>query len=82
LAVFEQIIDTTLKRRREREKGVMSLFGDWGDDDTGSDGVAVEGFDERTDPRSSSTRPNSSATRRRCSGCTCPTIHCSASRRR
>ncbi len=33
LAVFEQIIDTTLTRRRERSQGVMSLFGDWGDDD-------------------------------------------------
>ena len=31
LTVFEHIIDTTVKRRREREKGVMSLFGDWGD---------------------------------------------------
>jgi DNA polymerase III subunit alpha len=49
LTVFEHIIDTTLKRRREREKGVMSLFGDWGDADTGSDGAAVEGFDERTE---------------------------------
>ena len=27
--VFEQIIDTTLSRRRERDQGVMSLFGDW-----------------------------------------------------
>jgi DNA polymerase III subunit alpha len=49
LTVFEHIIDTTVKRRREREKGVMSLFGDWGDADaaesaTGSD----DGFDERT----------------------------------
>ena len=53
LTVFEHIIDTTVKRRREREKGVMSLFGDWGGP---SDGVGVEadassgeGFDERTD---------------------------------
>ena len=29
LAVFEQIIDTTVIRRRERDQGVMSLFGDW-----------------------------------------------------
>ena len=28
LMVFEQIIDTTLVRRRERDQGVMSLFGD------------------------------------------------------
>ena len=40
LAVFEQIIDTTLVRRRERDQGVMSLFGDLGDDESG-------GFSER-----------------------------------
>jgi DNA polymerase-3 subunit alpha len=38
--VFEQIIDATLVRRRERDQGVMSLFGDIGGDDSG-------GFDER-----------------------------------
>ncbi len=31
--VFEQIIDRTLVRRREREQGVMSLFGDVSDGD-------------------------------------------------
>ena len=42
--VFEQIVDRTLARRRERDLGVMSLFGDHGDDDAG----AVSGFhDER-----------------------------------
>ena len=35
LASFEQILDTTIERRRERDRGVMSLFGDWGD---GADG--------------------------------------------
>ena len=30
LQVFEQIIDATLQRRRERDQGVMSLFGDLG----------------------------------------------------
>ncbi|MGZ4767848.1 MAG: DNA polymerase III subunit alpha [Ilumatobacteraceae bacterium] len=40
LMVFEQIIDGTLIRRRERDQGVMSLFGDLGGD-------RVEGFDER-----------------------------------
>ena len=40
LMVFEQIIDTTLVRRRERDQGVMSLFGDY--DDSGGGG-----FDER-----------------------------------
>jgi DNA polymerase-3 subunit alpha len=42
LAAFEQIIDVTLERRRERDRGVMSLFGDW-------DEAAAEasGFDER-----------------------------------
>ncbi len=51
LTVFEHIIDTTVKRRREREKGVMSLFGDWGDGDGGSDAGSGsgDGFDERTD---------------------------------
>ena len=42
LMVFEQIIDGTLVRRRERDQGVMSLFGDLG-------GERVEGFDERVD---------------------------------
>ncbi len=40
LMVFEQIIDGTLVRRRERDQGVMSLFGDLGSD-------SAEGFDER-----------------------------------
>ena len=52
LTVFEHIIDSTVSRRREREKGVMSLFGDWGDGDatsatSGIDG-ATDGFSERT----------------------------------
>ncbi|MEZ5256053.1 MAG: hypothetical protein R2705_03930 [Ilumatobacteraceae bacterium] len=42
LAVFEQIIDTTIVRRRERDQGVMSLF-DLGADAEG----AAAGFDER-----------------------------------
>jgi len=40
LMVFEQIIDSTLVRRRERDQGVMSLFGDFDSGDAG-------GFDER-----------------------------------
>ena len=40
LMVFEQIIDTTVVRRRERDQGVMSLFGDFG-------GGGEGGFDER-----------------------------------
>ncbi len=40
LMVFEQIIDATLVRRRERDQGVMSLFGDLG-------GASLDGFDER-----------------------------------
>ncbi len=39
LMVFEQIIDSTVVRRRERDQGVMSLFGDMGGDS--------HGFDER-----------------------------------
>ncbi len=41
LMVFEQIIDTTLVRRRERDQGVMSLFGEL-------DAAAGGAFDERT----------------------------------
>ncbi len=41
LMVFEQIIDGTVVRRRERDQGVMSLFGDVGDDSVGG------GFSER-----------------------------------
>ena len=49
LTVFEHIIDTTVKRRREREKGVMSLFGDWdGDAHESSDAGAGDAFSERT----------------------------------
>lgn len=40
LWVFEQIMDMTLRRRREREQGVMSLFGDLGGGD---------GFEDRPD---------------------------------
>ncbi|MEX2628025.1 MAG: DNA polymerase III subunit alpha [Ilumatobacteraceae bacterium] len=47
LAVFEQIIDTTVVRRRERDKGVMSLFGEWGEADGSGGGVGDGGFDER-----------------------------------
>jgi DNA polymerase-3 subunit alpha len=42
LMVFEQIIDGTVVRRRERDQGVMSLFGDLGDESAGG------GFNERT----------------------------------
>jgi DNA polymerase-3 subunit alpha len=45
LAAFEQIIDVTLERRRERDRGVMSLFGDW--DDTPSASTSSS-FDERS----------------------------------
>lgn len=50
LTVFEHIIDTTVKRRREEEKGVMSLFGDWNDDAGagGGDSGGDDGFSERT----------------------------------
>jgi DNA polymerase-3 subunit alpha len=50
LAAFEQIIDVTIERRRERDRGVMSLFGDWDDGaaDAGSNGGSSGGFDERS----------------------------------
>ena len=42
LMVFEQIIDTTVERRREREKGIMSLFGEEMSGDTGfSDRIEI-----------------------------------------
>jgi DNA polymerase-3 subunit alpha len=42
LQVFEQIIDATLQRRRERDQGVMSLFGGGdGLDDAFSERVAI-----------------------------------------
>jgi DNA polymerase-3 subunit alpha len=44
LASFEQILDTTIDRRRERDRGVMSLFGDWGD---AAAEPADGGFNER-----------------------------------
>ena len=47
LASFEQILDTTIDRRRERDRGVMSLFGDWGDGGAETGGDDAEGFDER-----------------------------------
>jgi DNA polymerase-3 subunit alpha len=37
LAVFEQIVDHTLARRRERDMGIMTLFGGGDDDAGGSD---------------------------------------------
>lgn len=42
-SVYEQITDTTLIRRRERDQGVLSLFGDWSEDAVGA------GFDERVE---------------------------------
>ncbi|MFT6292037.1 MAG: DNA polymerase-3 subunit alpha [Ilumatobacter sp.] len=49
LTVFEHIIDTTVKRRREAEKGVMSLFGDWNDDAAGtSNDVVGDAYSDRT----------------------------------
>ena len=47
LGVFEHVTDTTLTRRRERERGVMSLFGGWDGDAVGDD-AGDGGFDERT----------------------------------
>jgi DNA polymerase III subunit alpha len=42
--VFEQIVERTLARRREKEQGVMSLFGDVGTDD------GEAGFDDARVP--------------------------------
>ncbi|MEM9517295.1 MAG: DNA polymerase III subunit alpha [Actinomycetota bacterium] len=48
LTVFEEIIETTVSRRREREKGVMNLFGDWGGEGADDADGSGAGFDERT----------------------------------
>ena len=42
LVVFEQIIDRTLARRRERDMGVMTLFGEAGGDTAFDERVAIE----------------------------------------
>ena len=55
LQVFEQIIDATLQRRRERDQGVMSLF-----EDAGSSGAAA--FDERVTIPPALTRNSARAT--------------------
>jgi DNA polymerase-3 subunit alpha len=50
LASFEQILDSTIERRRERDRGVMSLFGDWGgagDGDGGGGAQVPDAFSER-----------------------------------
>jgi DNA polymerase-3 subunit alpha len=43
LGVFEHVTETTLMRRRERDQGVMSLFGDW----SGAADGGEPRFDER-----------------------------------
>jgi DNA polymerase III subunit alpha len=45
LHVYEQIVDNTLARRRERDAGIMSLFG--GDGGAPSGDGSGDGFDER-----------------------------------
>jgi intein/homing endonuclease len=45
LHVYEQIVDNTLARRRERDAGIMSLFG--GDGGAPNGDGAGDGFDER-----------------------------------
>ena len=53
LASFEQIIDVSIERRRERDQGVMSLFGDWNDgpndapNDAPNDKAVSNGYSER-----------------------------------
>ncbi|MGI9052372.1 MAG: DNA polymerase III subunit alpha [Ilumatobacteraceae bacterium] len=48
LGVFEHVSDSTLTRRRERDRGVMSLFGDWGaSPGAHADAASTAGFDER-----------------------------------
>ena len=47
LHVYEQIVDHTLARRRERDAGIMSLFGGDGGDGSDAGIIAGDGFDER-----------------------------------
>ncbi len=50
LASFEHILDSTIERRRERDRGVMSLFGDWGgasDGNGGGQAQIADSFSER-----------------------------------
>ena len=64
LSVYEQIVDITLARRRERDQGVMSLFGEG---DARRRRLRPSGS---RSPTSSSTRPSGSSSRRRCSAST------------
>jgi DNA polymerase-3 subunit alpha len=52
LLVFEQIVDQTLARRRERDAGIMSLFGDGGGDDRGLGDVMRTAIPETEFPKS------------------------------
>ena len=45
LGVFEHVTETTVTRRRERDQGVMSLFGDWEGAGEGAASAAL--YDER-----------------------------------
>ncbi len=65
--VFEQIVDRTLARRREREQGVMSLFGDAADAGGAEPSSTTPGSPS---PTSSSTRCSGWRSRRRCSAST------------
>ena len=77
LMVFEQIIDATLVRRRERDQGVMSLFGDLGGDER----RRVRRAGRHPRPRVRQERA-AARSRRRCSASTSATTRCWASRRR
>ena len=68
LQVFEQIIDATLQRRRERDQGVMSLF-ERRRERRGSR-LRRAGGHPRGRVRQGA---RGCASRRRCSGCTSPT---------
>jgi DNA polymerase-3 subunit alpha len=63
LAVFEQIVDSTIARRKERDVGIFTLFGDAEE----SAGGSRSGPPSRPSP---STRRSSSPSRRRCWACT------------
>ena len=77
LHAFEPIIDQAVTRRRERDAGIMSLFGDGHRRRRPGRSASRRRF-----PTPSSTARPASTSRRRCSASTSATIRCSAPRAR
>ena len=71
-SVGGNLLDATVARRRAEDMGQYSLFG-------GSDSE-IEAVAVSRSPTCNGTSARGCSSRRRCSGCTCPTIRCSGSR--